>query len=192
MELDATPVEGRTEDHTSSESEKGSSRDRSILLVLRIAATVGALFGVWISATALLSWPFLADLGPGPAFFPTIAGLLFLLGSVLWFFRTDAGEILEPDTFFIPRAGLFRILAVVLLIVLFGSQLRNLGLIASLFVFSLATFLTAREGSHLSRAALLGGVTLAFVIALGFSVLFESLGVPMPKAQLPLLRDMGL
>jgi putative tricarboxylic transport membrane protein len=159
--------------------------------------TVGT--AAFVGSRAYAYW---TALGPGPGFFPRwLGGLLVLLGAAwlvqLWrghpgSVSVEAGEpiaapsVLSPEEE-PPAYSLPTVVAIVVSLCVLAAVLEPLGYQLSLLLFLLFHLLV------LGRRRLLLSAAIALAGSFGvFTAFTRLLGVPLPTASIPLLRDLGL
>ncbi|KUM36368.1 tripartite tricarboxylate transporter TctB family protein [Arthrobacter sp. EpRS71] len=125
---------------------------------------------------------------PGPGLFPTIIGSLLIFLGVLLFFVAVLGKLDRSEDTSVPdRVGVRRILVTILASAIFVWAVLWAGyLIAmTLYVFALLSVVGGRRRINSALIAVIFGVG-------SFAAFKYGLGLPLPTAALPFLREMGL
>lgn len=140
-----------------------------------VVSVVFFVVGVWVLWQASML-PQFSVFGPGPEFMPNVVGVLLLILSALLFVNSWRNAPPTPEDFVPDRAGVYRILVIVVALLLYTALLEVVGYLVLTFAYAVfMLFGLARYRWYLNLA-------LAIVITYGFYQAFVvMLGVPAPK-----------
>lgn len=131
------------------------------------------------------------DFGPGPGFFPFWIGLALAAMGLAWSLRLAFGAAVADgddgqEAFLPPRENLVLVAAAVGALLCFMLLLRPIGFDLAMLALLLAMFFA------IDRSHAVAKVAIAIVASFGVHWVFEALlGMPLPNAAIPALRQLG-
>lgn len=154
--------------------------------VHQAAGLIVIAFSLWVIREAL-NMNYYTPLGFGPGFFPFWLGVMLGGLSLVWVVQLSLKPVEGKAIDFVPsRAGIVRILALVLSVAMVGLFMDTVGF--SLAMFALMIFLLVGLG----RVNPLLTLVLALVCSFGLYWLFNSyLDVRLPASSIEFVRDLG-
>jgi hypothetical protein len=155
----------------------------------RVYQVTGVLFlalGVYV-AIAARRMEYFTPIGPGAGFFPFWLGLLMAVLAAVWLGQVSLGSpVVTPEGFVPDRAGVARIVAVLLALVLLTGLVDRVGYCLAMLAFSLGLLV------GVGRQPLIVSLPFALTASFGFYYVFRYwLGVQLPPSPVELLNNLG-
>ena len=149
----------------------------------------GVLFlalGIYV-AIAARRMEYFTPIGPGAGFFPFWLGLLMAVLAAVWLGQVSLGSpVVTPEGFVPDRAGVTRIVAVLLALVLLTGLVDRVGYCLAMLAFSLALLV------GVGRQPLVVSLPFALTASFGFYYVFRYwLGVQLPPSSVEFLNNLG-
>jgi putative tricarboxylic transport membrane protein len=158
-------------------------------LMRRMYQVTGIVFlalGIYFAVEAR-RMEYFTPIGPGAGFFPFWLGLLMTVLAVVWLGQVSFGApVATPEGFVPDRAGVTRILAVLLALVLLTGLVDRLGYCLTMLAFSLGLL------AGVGRQPLIVSLPFALTASFGFYYVFRYwLGVHLPPSSFEPLNSLG-
>jgi putative tricarboxylic transport membrane protein len=155
----------------------------------RVYQVTGVLFlalGIYV-AVAARRMEYFTPIGPGAGFFPFWLGLLMAVLALVWLGQVSLGSpVVTPEDLVPDRAGVTRIVAVLLALVLLTGLIDRMGYCLAMLAFSLGLLV------GVGRQPLIVSLPFALTASFGFYYVFRYwLGVQLPPSSVELLSNLG-
>jgi len=154
--------------------------------VHQVASLIIIVFSVWVMYMAH-QYTYWTALGPGPGFFPFWLGVFMAVLSAIWFVQLMMKPLEGKAIEFLPsRAGIVRILAIIISVFLVGLFMEDVGFSVIMFVFMLFLLI------GLGRVNPVVTLVIALTCSFGLYWLFTNyLDVPFPESSIGFLKNLG-
>ncbi len=155
----------------------------------QIAGFIIFLLAAYVIVESRTRINYYTEYGPGPGFFPFWCGVLMVILTSVWFYQVtfkepNVGSFREM----LPgRAGLIRVVAVIVSLCLFAALQGILGFALTMFIFLLIMlFALGRQKAPLT-------LVLSLILGWGITYAFrDMLDVQLPLSSIEFLANLGL